>query len=130
AAGVSVTAQLVAAPLNGSFALAADGSFSYTPSPTFYGADRVISQLRDSANPTSVSNFGTATINVQHVNKPPVAVQDLIYPNGCNDLPYIAAAPGVLSNDTDPDGDKLTVTLETPPQSGEVVLNPDGSFIQ
>jgi large repetitive protein len=129
AAGVSVTAQLIAAPLNGTMALNPDGSFTYTPAPTFYGTDRFIYQLRENGNPTSVSNYGTATINVQHVNKPPVAVDDVFYPPGCSGSPYFAAAPGVLANDIDVDGDKLTVTIETQPTSGEVALNSDGSFI-
>jgi hypothetical protein len=35
---------------------------------------------------------------------------------------------GVLGNDTDPDGDALTVTSNTPPSHGAVVVNADGSF--
>jgi hypothetical protein len=33
----------------------------------------------------------------------------------------------LLGNDTDPDGDKLTVTISTNPTSGKVVLNADGT---
>lgn len=38
------------------------------------------------------------------------------------------AAPGVLANDTDADGDDLTATGATQPADGEVVLAADGSF--
>jgi hypothetical protein len=39
------------------------------------------------------------------------------------------AAPGVLANDTDLQGTALTAILFTGPSHGEVVLDPDGSFI-
>ncbi len=38
------------------------------------------------------------------------------------------AAPGVLSNDSDYDGDPLTAILFTAPESGSVTLGADGSF--
>ncbi|MCP5115156.1 MAG: hypothetical protein GY953_30355, partial [bacterium] len=37
-------------------------------------------------------------------------------------------APGVLENDTDPDGDAVTTVLVRPPEHGSGQLNPDGSF--
>ena len=39
------------------------------------------------------------------------------------------AAPGVLANDTDADGDLLTAALVTGPAHGAVTLNANGSFI-
>jgi Big-like domain-containing protein len=38
-------------------------------------------------------------------------------------------APGVLGNDSDPDGDSLTVMLIDNPSNGVLTLNPDGSFV-
>ena len=38
------------------------------------------------------------------------------------------AAPGVLGNDTDPDGDPLTAALVTGPSHGTLTLNGNGSF--
>ncbi|MFO0929485.1 MAG: Ig-like domain-containing protein [Gemmataceae bacterium] len=38
------------------------------------------------------------------------------------------AGPGVLVNDSDPDGDPLTVVLVSGPSHGQVSLNPDGTF--
>src|SRR5262249_57949445 len=38
------------------------------------------------------------------------------------------AAEGVLANDTDVDGDKLTAVLDKGPGHGELTLNADGSF--
>jgi hypothetical protein len=46
------------------------------------------------------------------------------------DVPLVIAAPGLLTNDNDPNGDPLTVLPVpiTPPAHGTVVLNFDGSF--
>ena len=44
------------------------------------------------------------------------------------DTPLVVAAPGVLGNDTDPDGDSLTVTGNTDPTNGTVTVNPNGSL--
>ena len=40
----------------------------------------------------------------------------------------VVPARGVLHNDTDPDGDPLTATLQSGPANGSVTLNADGSF--
>src|SRR5262249_12883892 len=46
------------------------------------------------------------------------------------EVQYNATPPmtGVLSNDTDPDGDLLHAVLVTGPSHGSLTLNPDGSF--
>ena len=36
--------------------------------------------------------------------------------------------PGVLGNDTDPDGDALSAVLVSGPSNGTLTLNADGSF--
>ena len=44
------------------------------------------------------------------------------------DTPLTVAAPGVLANDTDVDGDALTAVLVTGPANGTLTLNADGSL--
>nr|WP_240451355.1 cadherin-like domain-containing protein [Wenzhouxiangella sp. XN201] len=45
------------------------------------------------------------------------------------DVALAVTAPGVLGNDTDPESDPLTATLETGPANADsFTLNPDGSF--
>ena len=45
------------------------------------------------------------------------------------DVPLVvAAAGGVLQNDSDGDGDALTAVLVSDVTSGVLTLNPDGSF--
>ena len=43
--------------------------------------------------------------------------------------PLSAPAPGVLGNDTDPDGDPLRAALFRAPAGGSLTLNGDGSFV-
>ncbi|TAK59662.1 cadherin-like domain-containing protein [Methylobacter sp.] len=69
--------------------------------------------------------------DIEHVavveGQPPQAVNDTygILQNTALDI----AAPGVLGNDSDPDGSSLTAVLGAPVNSGTLVLNPNGSFI-
>ncbi|MGA2670076.1 MAG: Ig-like domain-containing protein, partial [Dehalococcoidia bacterium] len=61
------------------------------------------------------------------VNAAPVAVNDA-YKASKNTALTVAAATGVLSNDTDADGDTLTATKLTDPAHGTLTFNSDGSF--
>ncbi len=59
-------------------------------------------------------------------NRPPVANPDSYVTN--EDMPLHISAPGVLGNDSDPDGNPLTAVLVSGPSHGALNLNPDGSF--
>jgi hypothetical protein len=59
-------------------------------------------------------------------NHPPVAANDSY--NGAQDTPLTIAAPGVLGNDTDADGDPLTAVLVSGPAHGALVLDAGGGF--
>src|SRR5262249_56410267 len=72
------------------------------------------------------SNLAAVTIAVTPVNDPPVANNDAYSTR--EDTPLTIAAPGVLANDTDVDGDRLTAILVSGPRNGTLTLNPDGSF--
>ncbi len=63
------------------------------------------------------------------VNSAPVAVDDPAYAVNQNN-PLAIAAPGVLGNDSDVDGDPLTAVMgATNVSDGTLVLNADGSFV-
>jgi uncharacterized delta-60 repeat protein/uncharacterized repeat protein (TIGR01451 family) len=70
-------------------------------------------------------NHATVTVTVASVA--PVAVGDSY--TGTEDFPLPVAAPGVLANDSDRNGDDLAVTLDTPPVNGVLALSADGSFV-
>jgi RHS repeat-associated protein len=60
-------------------------------------------------------------------NAPPVAADDA-YAVRIGDSLSVPA-PGVLANDSDPDGNKLSAALVKPPTNGALAFNPDGSFV-
>ena len=71
---------------------------------------------------------GTATLVVEQPNQPPVAGADTFEAIGNVTVPV--AAPGVLANATDPDGDALSAVAGTYPTAngGTVTIAADGSF--
>ncbi|MDD2310752.1 MAG: polysaccharide deacetylase family protein, partial [Desulfuromonadaceae bacterium] len=69
---------------------------------------------------------GVITLTSGADNLPPVATNDS-YSTAAN-TPLNQAAPGVLSNDTDPEGATLTAQLVSGPSHGTLTLNSTGSF--
>ena len=59
-------------------------------------------------------------------NQAPAAVADAYDTD--EDVPLSVAAPGVLANDTDADGNPLTAVLVSGASHGALALNPNGSF--
>ena len=66
----------------------------------------------------------TVTITVNPVNDAPVALDDEY---GVTSV-RVVTAPGVLSNDTDAEDDRITAIKLTDPDHGTLLLNTDGSF--
>ena len=121
--GDPLTAVLVTGPSHGSLTLNANGSFSYTPAANFAGADSFSYRASDG---TLTSNVATVTLSVTAVNDAPVAAGDAY--STAEDTVLTVPAPGVLGNDSDPDGDPLTAVLVTGPSHGSLTLNANGSF--
>ena len=111
----------------GSFTIAADGAWSYTLDNT----KPVVQALKEGETHTETFTVQsidgtptTVTISVVGTNDGPVANPDTASTN--EDTPVTFA---VLGNDTDPDGDPLTVTGATvDPAKGTVTVNPDGTL--
>lgn len=122
----ALTASMVDSPSSGTIALSSDGSFTYDPVADFNGTVSFTYDVLDDQNVVLVRS--TATISVLPVNDSPVGTADGYQANEDQTL-TVSVAMGVLSNDSDIDGDALTVTLEDPPMSGTVALNTDGSFV-
>jgi uncharacterized repeat protein (TIGR01451 family) len=110
-------------PAHGSLTLNANGSFIYTPTSNYFGADTFTYRATDS---TATSLVATVTLNIANSNSVPVAVADA-FTLGKNTTLSLTA-PGVLANDIDGDGDTLTATKVADPTHGSVTLNADGSF--
>jgi VCBS repeat-containing protein len=116
----ALTALVVTNPANGTVALNADGSFTYTPKANFSGSDSFTYRANDG---TADSNVATVAIAVSPVNDQPAAVNDeatIDEDSGPNAIP-------VLANDTDPDGDRTTISAVTPAAHGSVVIIAEGT---
>jgi VCBS repeat-containing protein len=96
---------------------------TYTPALDFNGTDTFTYQANDG---TADSNIATVTITVTAVNDAPVAVDDEYTVAEKETLTI--AAPGVLGNDSDVEGDTLTAILVDTVSNGTLTLNADGSF--
>ncbi len=125
---LTVTATPISGPSNGSLVLNGNGSYVYTPNPGFVGNDSFVYEVADGKGG---SDTATVTISVtstaQPVNRPPVANDDTATVQQNTTL----TGASVLANDSDPDGDPLTVTA-TPisgPSNGSLVLNGNGSYV-
>src|SRR5439155_1108761 len=92
--GDTLSASVVSGPANGSLSLNTDGSFSYTPSPNFSGAD----SFTYAASDGSLQTPATVTLTVNPVAHAPVPAIDN-YSTG-EDVPLVVGADmGVLAND-------------------------------
>lgn len=121
--GNPLTAAVVAAPTKGTLVLNADGSLSYTPGANYNGSDSFTYRVSDG---TLNSNTATVTITVSPVNDAAVAVANSYSVN--EDTTLTVAAPGVLANDTDLEGNALTAVQIAAPAKGTLTLNANGGF--
>jgi len=120
--GLSV--EVVENPSSGTLELNADGSFVYTPQGDFNGTVTFKYRINDG---TTTSDPITVTLAVAAVNDAPVAVTDSYTVNEDATL-TVNVADGVLSNDTDVEGDARTAEVVTNPAHGTLTLNANGSF--
>jgi hypothetical protein len=100
-------------------AVAADGTLTYRPAPDRHGSTTVTVRLRDDAGTANggedVTLDQSFTLTVRPVNDAPIAVADT-KPATAGRTVRIA----VLANDTDVDGDTLTLGSVTAPTKGTV----------
>ncbi len=111
---------MYAYPAHGSLALQSGGSFTYTPTANYGGPDSFTFRAFDGQ---AYSNVATVSITVA---APPTANNDSY--TTAENATLSVAAPGVLANDTDPNGLPLTALRVANPGHGTLTLNADGSF--
>src|SRR5213075_2155885 len=116
---------LATGPSHGTLTLNSDGSLVYMPALNFNGIDSFTYRASDGQ---AQSGIATVTITVTPINDAPVAANDDSYTTP-EDTQLTVAAPGVLANDSDVDGDALSAILATGPIHGTVALNGDGSLV-
>ena len=104
----------------------ATGEISFLAPPNFEEQDQYEIELTvtDSGGLTSVKNI---IIDVLDVNESPIALADMLEANE-NELLVIDAVASIISNDSDPDQDILTLVDFTQPENGTLVLNAQGNL--
>ncbi|TLN27923.1 tandem-95 repeat protein, partial [bacterium] len=112
--GDSLTAVWVSDPQHGTLTLNADGSFSYLPAANWNGEDSFSYQASDGG---LLSTVQIVTLTVLPVNDAPVAADDSYMAFEDLSLTMLPAV-GVLTNDTDIDGDSLNAVLVSQPAHG------------
>src|SRR5207247_1237659 len=114
--GDALSAELASGPAHGTLTLNASGSFTYTPTPNFNGSDAFTYRASDG---TAVSNLATVGITVNPVNDAPVAVNDSV-----TTLEDRGVTILVLANDSDVDGDTLSISAASvdTPGAGSVAM--------
>src|SRR5947199_364470 len=95
------------------------------PAPNFNGTDSFTYKASDDEAHSVVA---TDTTTVPTCDLPLVAANDDSYTTP-EDTQLTVSAPGVLANDTDPDGDTLSAILVSGPAHGTLTLNADGSLV-
>ena len=75
---------------------------------------------------TTDSAIATTTVTVSSGNAAPVATADEV--DATSGTPLVITASQLTGNDSDADGDTLTITAVTDPANGTAVLDPDGTI--
>uniref|UniRef100_UPI003EB85D56 tandem-95 repeat protein n=1 Tax=Vibrio parahaemolyticus TaxID=670 RepID=UPI003EB85D56 len=107
-------------PKNGTVIVNNDGTVTYTPDDNYVGKDTFTYVVTSGG----VSESTTVTVNVTPVNDAPVAKDDI-----ATTQEDTAVTIDVLSNDTDVDGDKLSIQSATVPEAQGKVEIVDGKLV-
>ncbi|TOD50461.1 RTX toxin [Vibrio parahaemolyticus] len=114
-------------PANGTVSVNPDGSVTYTPNDNYHGADSFTYIVTSGG----VSESTTVNVDVTPVNDAPVAKDDI-----ATTQEDTAVTIDVLPNDTDVDGDKLSIESASVPKeqgtvevvNGKLVFTPAENF--
>ncbi|EGQ7777069.1 tandem-95 repeat protein [Vibrio parahaemolyticus] len=107
-------------PANGTVSVNPDGSVTYTPNDNYVGKDTFTYVVTSGG----VSESTTVNVDVTPVNDAPVAKDDI-----ATTQEDTAVTIDVLSNDTDVDGDKLSIQSATVPEAQGKVEIVDGKLV-
>ena len=127
--GKNLSAEVKRGPEHGMLELNPDGSFTYT-----HTGEASKDSFSYFAKEGSVVMPAEVTLNILPADKPgtlenaaPTAQKDSYTLDEGATL-NIDAAAGLLSNDSDPEGQALSLEILVQPEHGELDVQPDGSF--
>ncbi|WP_459076303.1 tandem-95 repeat protein [Vibrio parahaemolyticus] len=107
-------------PANGAVSVNPDGSVTYTPNDNYHGTDSFTYIVTSGG----VSESTTVSVDVTPVNDAPVAKDDI-----ATTQEDTVVTIDVLPNDTDVDGDKLSIQSATVPEAQGKVEIVDGKLV-
>ncbi len=110
--GVDLTITEVGDPLNGTIIDNGDGTLTYTPNEGYLGPD-YFSYIICDDNGNCSETFINVTVFSTGTNLPPTALNDIYYTN-----PGFPIDLMPMLNDSDPEGEELTITEMGDPSSG------------
>ena len=117
--GDPLTVVEVSSPTHGTAVVADTGAVVYTPESDYHGTDRFTYVVGDESGLTAQA---AVEVTVLPVNDPPQALDDAA--ETPEDTPVTIA---VLANDSDPDGDTLTLVEASAPAHGTARLTDTGA---
>ncbi len=119
--GSPLTVTIQSGPVHGNVTVNANKTITYTPFANYTGSDSFVYKVNDGG----INGTDTATVSltvnsdgIPEPNSPPVANND-----SATLTENTSRVINVLSNDTDPEGSPLTVTIQSGPVHGNVTVN-------
>lgn len=121
----ALKANFVQKPDHGSVRFAESGAVTYKPNPNYHGMDSAKYRACEIKRGNNCA-IATVRFTVEAVNDGPDAVDDAYSTD--EDTTLSVAAPGVLANDKDVDGDELSASITSAPLHGTATLGEDGAL--
>jgi VCBS repeat-containing protein len=112
-------------PQHGSVVLQSNGTFTYTPTANANGVDTFTVLVSDGKGGTAEQ---VVSVNIAPLNDAPSATGDAGLTTMA-DVPLVVAFSTLLANDSDSDGDSLSIVSVSNPTNGTVALDGQGNVI-
>jgi len=104
---------------NGTVVINKDGTIKYTPNANYYGMDTISYKVSDGKGGEATSSV---SVTVNSINDKPILTKDSVSTD--EDTPLVISP---LLNDSDSDGDKLSIT-KVVAKNGVVIVNKDATI--
>lgn len=118
--GNALTVTATGTASHGTVTINADNTLTYTPNANYNGADSFTYTISDGRGGSATA---TVNITVTPVNDDPVATDD-----SATTTAGTSTIISVLNNDSDVDGDSLSIFGSTAPAHGQISINADNTI--
>ena len=122
--GDTISVSTASSGTNGTTAVNPDGTITYTPNPDFNGTDSFTYTVTD---PDGNTDTATVMVTVDPVNDAPVAAPDLALTEAAAPVTLLAA--DLIANDSDVEGDNLTISNVFNATGGTATIDANGDVL-